>query len=428
MTPDIAPKPYDVAEIRAAFPALARLKNNRPVTYFDNPAGTQMPQMVIDRMVHAMSHANANLGGLFDVSIEAEAAALAAHAAAAEFVNARSPDEVFFGQNMTTLTFAMSRSIGRTLQPGDEIVLSRMDHDANISPWLMLAEERGAVIKWFDFSPETFEFDLNDLRSVVGPRTRLVAVGYASNVTGTVNDIAGITKIAHEVGAWCYVDAVQFALHGLIDVQALDCDFLVCSAYKFYGPHYGLFYGKRELLESLTAYKVRPAADDLPWKFVTGTTNREELAGVHGAIDYIRSVGDRFGNAAAGADPRARLAAGLAVMKRHEDALALRLIDGILGVRGARILGISDPAAIARRVSTVSFVLHGTPSVDIERFMAGRGYQVWSGHNYGIEPVGHLGLLQSGGGLRVGPVHYNSPEEVDGFIEALHECAHGARA
>jgi cysteine desulfurase family protein (TIGR01976 family) len=403
-----------VADVRGAFPALARA-----AVYFDNPAGTQVPQMVIDRMGKAMAHANANLGGLFEVSIEAEAAVMAAHEAAAEFVNARSVEEVFFGQNMTTLTFAMSRSIGRMLQPGDEIVLSRMDHDANVAPWLMMAEERGVVVRWFDFSPETFEFDLDDLRRVVGPRTRLVAVCYASNITGTINDVAGIARIAHEVGAWCYVDAVQFALHGLIDVRAIDCDFLVCSGYKFYGPHYGLCYGRRELLERLPAYKVRPAADELPWKFVTGTTNREQLAGMHAAIDYIKSVGERFGDAGPGADGRALLAAGLGAMQRHEHALTWRLIEGILSVKGTRILGISDKAAAARRVSTVSFVLDGVASVDIERFMAARGFQVWSGHNYAIELVGRLGLLESGGGVRVGPVHYNTVDEVDRFVAAL---------
>jgi cysteine desulfurase family protein (TIGR01976 family) len=414
---------YDVEAVRARFPALARTKNGKPIAYFDNPAGTQVSQLVVDRMVHAMLHANANIGGLFDVSVEAEEAALAAHAAAAEFLNAREIEEVFFGQNMTSLTFAMSRSIGRLLKAGDEIVLSRMDHDANISPWLMMAEERGVVVKWLDFSPESFEFDLDALRSIVGPRTRLVAVCYASNITGTINDVAAIARIAHEVGAWCYVDAVQFAAHGLIDVQAIDCDFLVCSGYKFYGPHYGLFYGKRALLEELTAYKVRPASDELPWKFVTGTTNREELAGIHGAIDYIKWVGERFGDGGANAGGRAVLEAGLAAMKRHDDMLAARLIDGISSVRGTRILGISDAAAMARRVSTVSFVMDGVASVDIERFMAGRGFQVWSGHNYAIELVGRLGLLESGGGVRVGPVHYNTAGEVDGFVAALAEMA-----
>ncbi len=420
------PLPYNVADVRAAFPALARTRNGRAVVFFDNPAGTQVPRMVIDRMGQAMAHANANLGGLFDGSIEAEAAVRAAHAAAAEFVHARTPEEIFFGQNMTTLTFAMSRSIGRTLQPGDEIVLSRMDHDANVAPWLMMAEERGVVVRWLDFSPANFEFDLDDLRRVVGPRTRLVAVCYASNITGTINNVAGIARIAHEAGAWCYVDAVQFALHGLIDVQAIDCDFLVCSGYKFYGPHYGLFYGRRELLERLPAYKVRPASDELPWKFVTGTTNREQLAGMHAAMDYIKSVGDRFGDAGPEADGRARLKAGLGAMKQHEDALTHRLIEGILSVDGTRILGISDTAALARRVSTVSFVLEGVASVAIERFMAERGVQVWSGHNYAVELVGRLGLLESGGGVRVGPVHYNTVDEVDSFVESLRELVRGA--
>ena len=418
-----APLPYDLAHIRAEFPALARTKNGRPTVYFDNPAGTQVPQMVIDRMGHAMAHNNANLGGLFDVSIAAEEAVMAAHVAAAEFVNARGPEEVFFGQNMTTLTFAMSRSIGQMLQPGDEIVLSRMDHDANVAPWLMMAAERGVTVRWFDFSPETFEFDPDDLRSSVSPRTRVVAVCYASNITGTINDIARIARIAHEVGAWCYVDAVQFALHGLIDVQAIECDFLVCSGYKFYGPHYGLFYGRRALLERLPAYKVRPASDELPWKFVTGTTNREQLAGMHAAMDYIKSVGDRFGNAGPDGNGRARLAAGLGAMKQHEDALTRQLIEGILSVHGTRILGISDPASLKRRVSTVSFTLDGVASVEIERFMAERGYQVWSGHNYAIELVGRLGLLESGGGVRVGPVHYNTHEEVESFIVSLQQLA-----
>lgn len=419
-------QPYDVEQVRAAFPGLRRMHDGRPAAHLDNPAGTQVPQMVIDRMGHAMAHGNANLGGSFELSVAAEAAVLAAHAAAAEFVNAGDPAEVFFGQNMTTLTFAMSRSIGRTLQHGDEIVLSRMDHDANVAPWLMVAEERGAVVKWLDFSPETFEFDMDDLRRLVGKRTRVVAVCYASNITGTINDVTEITRIAHEAGAWSYIDAVQFAPHGLIDVQAIGCDFLVCSGYKFYGPHYGLFYGRRAVLESLTAYKVRPAANALPWKFVTGTTNREALAGMHAAIDYIRSVGDRFGNGGPELDGRVRLAAGLSAMRGHDGMLASRLIEGIRGVRGTRILGISDPAAMARRVSTVSFTLDGASSAKIERFMAARGYQVWSGHNYGIEPVRRLGLLESGGGVRVGPVHYNTVAEIDGFVGALDEYARGS--
>lgn len=412
---------YDVERVRTAFPALTRETDGRPVVFLDNPAGTQVSGLVLDRMRDAMVNRNANLGGSFQSSIAAGTLVDEAHAAVAEFVNARDPAEVFFGQNMTTLTFAMSRSIGRMMVPGDEIVLSRMDHDANVSPWLMVAEERGAVVKWLDFSPQTFEFDLDDLRAVVTPRTKIVAVCYASNITGTINDVAGISRIAHEAGAWSYIDAVQFAPHGLIDVQAIDCDFLVCSAYKFYGPHYGLFWGRREILEALTPYKVRPARDQLPFRFVTGTINREQLAGVHGAIEYIRSVGDQFGGLNNAGSGRTCLAAGLSAMKRHDDMLAQRLIDGILTVPGTRILGISDPAAIERRVSTVSFMLKGTPSIEIERFMAARNIQVWSGHNYGIEPVQRLGLLDHGGGVRVGPVHYNTVAEIDCVVTALDE-------
>lgn len=323
---------YDVRKLRENFPGLARTKGGKPVAFLDNPAGTQVPVSVVERMRDVMLHANANLGGMFDTSVEAEAVVDAAHRAAEIFVNARQPGEVFFGQSMTALTFAMSRSIGMLFAAGDEIVLSRMDHDANVAPWLMLAEDRGLVVRWLDFSTETFEFDLDDLRALMTDRTRLVAVGYASNVTGTINDVAGIARIAHEAGALVYVDAVQYAPHGLIDVQALDCDFLVCSAYKFFGPHYGLFWGRAAVLDRLRPYKVRAASNDLPWRFTNGTTNRETLAGVHAAIDYIASLGDDGANdgmPAGRRDLRARLASGFAITKAHDDRLARHLIDGL---------------------------------------------------------------------------------------------------
>jgi cysteine desulfurase family protein (TIGR01976 family) len=407
---------YDVDRIRQRFPGLRRVKNGRPVAFLDNPAGTQIADVVAERMRDALIGVNANLGGQFDTSVEASAMVAAAHAAAETFVNARHPGEVFFGQNMTTLTFAMSRSIGASFQPGDEIVLTRMDHDANVAPWLMLAEDRGLVVRWLDFSPETFEFDLADLKALMTERTRLVAVCYASNVLGTINDMPAVSRIAHDAGAWVYVDAVQYAPHGLIDVQALDCDFLVCSAYKFYGPHYGLFWGRKDLLEGLRAYKVRAASDELPWRFTTGTTNREQLAGVHGAIDYIASLGD---DGVPNASLRERLASGFQVMKAYDDMLALRLINGLQSINSVRIFGLTDPAAIDRRVATVTFAVEGTPSVDIARFMAGDGVQVWNGHNYGLEANRRLGILDSGGGVRVGPVHYNTVEDVDRIPELL---------
>jgi cysteine desulfurase family protein (TIGR01976 family) len=311
----------------------------------------------------------------------------------------------------------MSRAIANSWQAGDNIVLSRMDHDANITPWLMAAAERGVTVRWLDFSVESFEFDLADLEDLLDDRTRLVAVCYASNVTGTVNDVAGIARLAHEVGAKVYVDAVQYAPHGAIDVQAIDCDFLVCSAYKFFGPHYGLFWGRRDCLDALTPYKVRASNDDLPWRFVTGTTNREQLSGVHAAIDYIRSLSGYADPDLA--TPRAELVAGYDVMRGHDEMLTLRLIDGLRSLSGTRILGISDAATVSRRVSTVSFAIEGVASVEFERVAATRGIQVWSGHNYGVEPVSRLGLLASGGGIRVGPVHYNTTEEMDRVVQLV---------
>jgi len=419
---------YDVERVRANFPGLARTKNGRPVAFLDNPAGTQVARSVTERMVEVMLHANANLGGAFDTSIEAGAIVDAAHRAGEIFVNARHPGEVFFGQSMTALTFAMSRSIGASFREGDEIILSRMDHDANVAPWLMLAEDRGLVVRWLDFSPDTFEFDLHDLRALLTDRTRLVAICFASNVTGTINDVAAIARIAHAAGALVYVDAVQYAPHGLIDVRAIDCDFLVCSAYKFFGPHYGLFWGRKELLETLRAYKVRAASDALPWRFSTGTTSRETLAGIHGAIDYIAGVGDMFGSLPANTatDLRTRLAAAFDAMKAYDDMLARRLVDGLHGLNGVRILGITDPAAFDRRVSTITLVADGMASADIAASLAAEGIQVWDGHNYGLEPNRRLGILDSGGGVRIGPVHYNTVGEIDRVVESLHRLLRDA--
>ena len=279
----------DASQARARFPVFAR--GDAPV-FLDNPAGTQIAGRAIERMVAAMVERNANLGGRFRTSIEAAALVGEAHAAMASFLGAAGPDEIVFGQNMTTLTFAMSRAIGRTLKAGDAIVLTRMDHDANVAPWLMLAADLGLDVRWIDFDPDGFEFDLSRLGEVITPGVKLVAAGYASNLTGTIHDVAAIARAARAVGALTYIDAVQFAPHGLIDVQALGCDLLVCSAYKFYGPHQGILWGRRDLLQSLDAYKVRPAPSAPPGKFESGTTSREALAGVLGAVEYFAGLGD----------------------------------------------------------------------------------------------------------------------------------------
>lgn len=414
---------YDVAAIRGQFPGLKRIEDGEQAVFFDNPAGTQMAQQAIDRMVWAMTECNANLGGHFATSLLAAKLVDDAHEAAKDFVNARDVREILFGQNMTTLTFMMSRSLGRDFKPGDEIVVSRMDHDGNVTPWVIMAEERGLKINWLDFSPETFEFDLSRLGDIVNERTRLVAVGYASNVTGTINNVKAITQAAKTASggkALVYVDAVQFAPHGVIDVQALGCDFLVCSAYKFYGPHYGLLWGRQELLERLTAYKVRAATEELPSKFVTGTTNREELAGIMGAIEYYEWLGRKFGGATdATLTRRQRIVAGIEAMLRHDHALAERLIAGLKLIPNLRVMGITDRANFSRRVPTVSFVLEGSDPAEIAKFMASQGIYVWDGHNYGVEPVTRLGLIDKGGVVRVGPTHYNTPAEIDRFLAAL---------
>jgi cysteine desulfurase family protein (TIGR01976 family) len=410
--------PYDIERIRANFPALQRELDGKRIVFLDNPAGTQVPRGVVERMNEAMFYKNANLGGSFGTSQSAQELVDAAHRAGELFVNAPQTGEVFFGQSMTTLTFGMARIICSEFAEGDEIVLSRMDHDANVAPWLMAAQDHALVVRWLDFSEDTFEFDLSDLRALITNRTRLIAFNYASNVTGTINDVAGVAQIARDCGAQLFVDAVQYAPHGLIDVRALGCDYLVCSAYKFFGPHYGMLWGRRERLEALRAYKVRPVSDALPGRFTTGTTNREQLAGVHAAIEYLAKLGDICGDPA-GADLRSRIAAGFASTKAYEDGLTQRLIEGLLSLRGVRILGITDPSDFSRRVSTVSFVVDHVPAPKIAGALSRAGIQVWDGHNYALEIYRKFDLLEAGGGVRIGPVHYNTLEEIDRTLDAL---------
>jgi len=410
---------YDIDRIRANFPALQRELDGQPIIFFDNPAGTQVPRSVVERMNEAMFYKNANLGGSFATSAAAQQLVDEAHRAGELFVNAPHAGEVFFGQSMTTLTFGMSRTICADFAPGDEIILTRMDHDANIAPWLLAAEDRGLVVRWLDFSEESFEFDLEDLSRLITERTRLIALNYASNVTGSINDVAAAARIAHDRGAQLFVDAVQYAPHGLLDVASLGCDYLVCSAYKFFGPHYAMLWGRRDRLQALRAYKVRAVSDELPGRFTTGTTNREQLAGVHGAIAYLAELGDSYGRPA-GADLRSRLAAGYEAMKSYEDGLTQRLIEGLLTIRGVRVLGITNRADFSRRVSTVSFVAENIPASRIASSLAREGIQVWDGHNYALEIYRKLGLLEAGG-VRIGPVHYNTVEEVDRTLERLEQ-------
>jgi cysteine desulfurase family protein (TIGR01976 family) len=351
----------------------------------------------------------------------------------ADMLNAASPAEIIFGQNMTTLTFHMSRSIGRLLEKGDEIVLSRMDHDANVAPWLLLARDLELEVRWLPFDVERYEFRADALDRVLTDRTRLVCVGAASNLIGTINDVRSIAATARAAGAMTYVDAVQFVPHVSTDVQDIGCDFLACSAYKFFGPHQGILWGRRELLEQLEPYKVRPAPVSVPGCFETGTQSHEGMAGTTAAVDYFAWIGETmaadYQHKYAGFGGRRRAVhAAIDCLFDYEASLALRLISGLRQLPGVRVRGITDPAAMNRRVPTVAFTVDGAAPARIAADLAARNIFVWSGHNYAVEAARHLGIYDAGGAIRVGPVHYNSLEEVDTLLSALEEIIPRVRA
>jgi cysteine desulfurase family protein (TIGR01976 family) len=412
-----------VAELRAGFPALQQTAGGRPLIFLDGPGGTQVHGSVLEAMDRYLTEANSNSHGTFLYSHRTDETIAAARSALADLLNASRPEEIVFGPNMTSLTFNLSRAIGRTLSPGDEIVVTRLDHDANIAPWLPL-QEQGAVIRHVDFDPGDCTLDMAGLEAAITPRTRLVALGYASNAVGTINDIARAVELAHAVGAWVYVDAVHFAPHGPIDVQALGCDLLVCSVYKFFGPHLGALYGRYELLESLPAYKVRPADDAPPHKFETGTQSFEAMAGATAAVEYLSSVGRRHGTDFRADFPafegrRLDLKTGLAAIRAYERELCQKLVAGLEAIPGLRIYGITDPHRFHQRVPTTSFTLEGLTPRQIARRLNEANIFVWDGNFYALAVTERLGLEEHGGMVRIGPVHYNTAEEVDFLLGIL---------
>ncbi len=403
---------FDVAACRLHFPALSLTDDGRSRVYFDNPAGTQVPQQVIDRTVDCLVAKNANLGGYFKTTVEAGDLVDLAHQACADFYNAASASEIVFGQNMTTLTLHMSRCLGKSLKRGDEIVLSRMDHDANVAPWLLLAEDLGLTVRWMDFDTETYEFPDDALSKVLTDRTRILAMGMASNCTGTVHDVKRFAAEARVAGAIVYLDAVQFAPHYTIDVQALGADIVVSSAYKWFGPHQGIMWGRESLLRETFGYKVRPAGEELPHKFETGTLSHEGMAGTLGAIEYL----EQFGT---GSTRHQRIASAWGALADYEHELTLQLIEGLKTFKGITIRGITSANAMHRRVPTVSFTLEGHHPQDMAQAFAKDNIFVWSGHNYAVEPVSRMGLMDKGGVLRVGLAHYNTAAEVDALLSSL---------
>jgi len=427
----------DLATIRAQFPSLAETVNGHPAASLDGPGGTQVPQRVIDAISGYLRRDNANTGGAYATSRRTDAMIAGARGAMADFLHCAA-DEVVFGPNMTTLTYAMSRAIGRDLKAGDEIVVTRLDHDANVSPWLAMAEDRGVTVRWAEIHDDC-TLDLADLASKMNSRTKLVAAGYASNAVGTINPVKEIVRLAHAAGALAYIDAVHYAPHGLIDVAALDCDFLVCSTYKFFGPHMGVLFGKREHLQRLRPYKVRPNTNAIPNCWEWGTLSHECIAGIAACVEYLADLGraranreDHVGTAALGCpssaarpvtttERRSAIEAAYAAIHEHERGLLERIMTGLKKIPGIKIYGITDPARFHERCPTLAVRIEKHTPLELATKLGERGFFTWDGNYYALNLTEHLDVEKSGGFLRIGLVHYNTMDEVDRLLAALRE-------
>ena len=409
----------DVSRVRAQFPSLSQTVAGQPAVFFDGPGGTQVPQRVIDAISDYLAHSNANTCGAYATSQRTNTVLAEARSAMADFFGS-DPDEVVFGPNMTTLTFAISRSIGRELGPGDEILLTHLDHDANVSPWRVL-EERCVSIRFVDINEDDCTLNLADLEQKISTRTRVVAVGYASNAVGTINDVKEIVRLAHKKGALAYIDAVHYAPHGPIDVRALDCDFLVCSSYKFFGPHMGILYGKREHLQRLQPYKVRANTNVVPNRWEWGTLNHECIAGITACVDYLADLGQQVDPSLSGR--RAALLAGYSAIQQYERGLAETLIAGLLTIPGLNFYGIRDLKKIEQRCPTVAVRIAGQTPLELATKLGERGFFTWDGNYYALNLTERLDVEKDGGFLRIGLAHYNTTDEVQRFLTALREIA-----
>ncbi len=414
--------PLDIQQIRQQFPALSS-----STTFFDNPAGTQVPTRVIDRMIRYLRESNANHGGGFQTSITSDAIIDETRQAAADFLGAARSEEIIFGPNMTSLAFMLSRMLAPQIEKNDTIVVTRLDHDANITPWTQMAEERGAKVEWIDFDVEDGTLKIDQFESVLESKPKLVAVGYASNALGTINPVHKITQMAKQAGALVFIDAVQYAPHGPIDVQDLGCDFLACSSYKFFGPHLGLLYGRYDLLESLPTYQVRPASQTPPGVFERGTKNHEGIAGLLGAFEYMEWVGKTFGwihkdKYVQRYDGRALLLKqAITAIRAYEFEISRQMLAVLNETPGIRLYGLNDPLQIENRVPTFAFNVEGVHPHQVAEKMANNGIAVWDGNYYALAVTERLGVEDSGGMVRVGPVHYNTVQEITRFKVVLDE-------
>jgi cysteine desulfurase family protein (TIGR01976 family) len=410
----------DLNWVRAQFPSLSQRVNGQTAAFLDGPGGTQVPQRVIDAISDYLRTNNANTCGAYATSRATDQVIAGARSAMADFLGCES-DEIVFGPNMTSLTFALSRSIGRELGPGDEILLTHLDHDANISPWRAL-EERGVKIQFADIHEEDCTLDMDDLASKITPRTKLVAVGYASNAVGTINDVKTIVRLAHDAGAMAFIDAVHYAPHGPIDVRELDCDFLACSTYKFFGPHMGVLYGKREHLARLQPYKLRANTNAVPQRWEWGTLNHECIAGITACVDYLADLGRRRRSSQV-SDRRDAIRSAFRAIRSHERKLMERMLRGLRGIPSLHLYGISDPSELDSRCPTFAVRIDGRTPLELATRLGEAGIFTWDGNYYAINLTERLGVEKEGGFLRIGLVHYNTEEEVDRVLGELRTFA-----
>ena len=406
---------FDVEAIRKRFPALSLTHDGRPMAFFDGPGGTQVPQSVIDAVTDYYRTSNANHGGAFATSERSDAIVDEAHAALGDLLGVDA-DEIAFGPNMTTLTFHLSRSIAATMRPGDEIVVSGLDHQANVDPWIAAARDNEVIVRTWEPNLADCTLRLEDLEPLLNDRTKLVAVGWASNAVGTINPVAEVARRAHAVGAWAYVDAVHAAPHLPLDARAVDADFVACSAYKFFGPHVGAVYAKREIRDRLPAYKVRPASD----RFETGTGNFEGYAGALAAVEYLADIGRRYGGASSGATRRGAVAAGMHAIRAYELDLYRHLAERLAAIKGVTIVGLSADADLERRTPTAAIRIDGVSPREAAERLGAKGIAVWDGDFYATGLMERLGLAPDGV-VRIGLTHYNTRAEVDRLAHELRE-------
>lgn len=406
----------DLVSIRSQFPAFERQFNGLPVAYFDGPAGSQVPQRVADAVADYLLNTNANQGAVFATSQETDVLLNEAHRTLADFLGADDPDCVFFGPNMTTMTLGLSRAISKSWQSGDEIIVSDLDHDANVTPWTLAAEDAGATVHRIRINAQDCTLDMDDFRSKLSERTKLVAIGYASNATGTINPIREIADVAHNVGALVFVDAVHYAPHGLIDVQQLGCDFIACSAYKFFGPHVGVMWGRCELLEGIQPYKLRPSTNTLPGRWMTGTQCHEGIAGAAEAVKYIADLGRT--NLPPTATLRQRLTAAFEAIEQHEHQLMRELLPAIADMPGVKIWGITEPERFHQRVPTISITHSKLEPRAMARELRDDALFAWDGNHYAFPFTTAMGL-EPDGTLRIGLLHYNTHEDIERLVRSL---------